>query len=180
MKSLWKIVLISLCFAMIPSKSIALHKTFLGAEMQLVFHKSHLNKVHTIHHINLFTGYKFNEFIGFEVGGYMGENHQILDYFLNRNALHGSLMSHLPLVYGVRMRVGLGATHLTARIFEADGNKVFRKVLPHFIAGLEADLNDHMVGRINIKLEDMYWLAKSHRAFKNDALHLNIGVAYHF
>jgi hypothetical protein len=174
----FKILLVAI-LAILPLDAMADFGKFVAAEFQSDIHKDTNKKTTVMPTFNMITGVKPHEQIGLELGAYISGNHKTKDYTLHKKAVHASVVGYYPISYDTRLRFGAGATQLFAKCnMKGNEKKLHSGLIPRVFGGVEFDIGDTLTTRINLIWEQTSVLENSHKAFRNDSLHLNIGLGY--
>lgn len=153
---------------------------YVGAEVQCNFHKVQTN-AKALPHLHVFAGKKINERFGFELGAYASDVLKDQNLCLRKQGVHGDVVGLVPLCHNVNLKAGVGVCQFFAQTDDKNiGKKKHHKILPRVLVGVEVDMCSNLTGRMHLVWEQASLLEKAHKTFKNDNLHLNIGLAYNF
>jgi len=158
---------------------VSVRDKFVGAEFQLNLHKDRTVGVKALPCLNIVTGLKVHSNLGFEVGSYYSAKHMANDFTIRKFGVHGTVVGYAPLSSDLAVKFGFGACQfMPITSHKVKGTKQHSAFIPRILGGLEMDLGKNVVGRLTVIWEQASVLENMHSSFKNDNLHLNLGLAY--
>jgi len=158
--------------------------SYVGAEFQNNFHR-HDGQISVIPNLNVFAGAPINDHVGYEFGSYYSAAHEATDYTIRKMAIHGSLVTTVPVFYDkIGLKFGLGGAYYMPRVKNTTkcgctlSTQEFSKFIPRISGALEIGLKDQLKARVGIIWENASKLRHDHKAFDKDDLHFAFGLAY--
>lgn len=155
--------------------------TYVAADIQFNFHKYEKNRAKVIPHLNLVAGKNLVRNLWLELGAYYSNKISHGDLHLRKAAIHGCFVVLMPLNEYLGLRLGVGASQFMPSIKCGQSNMVQLSVLvPRISSGLDFFLTDCVTARAHMAWEASSALSHKHKIFKDDNLHLSLGLGYKF